>query len=672
MKKHIFLIISLFWLLPLTTLADGVVTGTVTLNGQTIEAEYYIHGSTARLGSGYNACIPQYSIGKVEVPYYIIVGGYPYPVTELSTFAFRRCNRITEVTLSEGVMRIGDFAFAGCPSLQKVTLPSSLTSIGTGAFIDLPALERIFCYATTPPTWEYNDVFCFHTDGISDTQAYHTDDVTLYVPACSYRLYRITTFTNPQLGWNTPDGWSYFNNVELLDPTGVDYDIVFLNNGDWNVASNWSMGVVPQEPFNNVLIVGDVVIPNGYRAVANEITICGGSITIKDGGQLVHNNAGVVATAEKNIVGAPSRSYLLTNPVMDTLDPEALDMTNGDYSLYYFDQSEAPEWRDYQQEAFNLLNGKGYLYAKGEDTKIFFYGELNPANTDIVMDLAYDAEAYYAGFNLVGNPYCCNAYLTEYRDFYTLNEEGDEVVIATDYVIAPMQAILLKALEEEQLTFTTTEPSYDQQSITISLTRDSVNLCDNARIRLGAGIGLEKFQLNADHNKLYFPMDEKEYAMAYADTLAVMPMNFKAENEGVYTLYFDTDSLTFDYLHLIDNFTEDDVDLLETPNYTFNVEATDEEDRFLVVFDPSGIEVPTDHLKEYGESSGTFAFISNGEIRLIENYPDASLQVVDMTGRVIAKGDATNRISTNRIPAGIYVLRLINGKDVKVQKMVVE
>jgi len=672
MRKHIFLIISLFWLLPLTTLADGVVTGTVTLNGQTIEAEYYIHGSTARLGSGYNACIPQYSIGKVEVPYYIIVDGYPYPVTELSTFAFRRCNRITEVTLSEGVMRIGDFAFAGCPSLQKVTLPSSLTSIGTGAFIDLPALERIYCYATTPPTWEYNDVFCFHTDGIGDTHEYHTDQVTLHVPACGYRLYRTTTFTNPQLGWTTPDGWSYFNNVEILDATGVDFDIIFLNDGDWNVASNWNMGVVPQYPFNNVLIVGDVVIPNGYRAEANKISICGGSITIKDGGQLVHNNAGVVATAEKNIVGLPDKNYLLTNPVMDEQDPVALDMTNGDYSLYYFDHSETPEWRNYQQGAFNLLNGKGYLYTNGEDAKIAFHGELNPTNTDIVMDLAYDAEAYYAGFNLVGNPYCCNAYLTEYRDFYTLNDDEDEVVIASDYVIAPMQAILLKALEEEQLTFTTTEPSYEQQAITISLTRDNANLCDNARIRLGAGIGLEKFQLNADHGKLYFPMDDKEYAVAYADTLAVMPMNFKAENEGVYMLYFDTDSLTFDYLHLIDNFTEDDVDLLETPSYTFNVEATDSEDRFLVVFDPSGTEAPTDHLTEYGESSSTFAFISNGEIRLVENYPDASLQVVDMMGRVVVQEDAMNRVSTSGMAKGVYMLRLINGKDVKVQKMVVE
>ena len=675
MNKRIYLILSLLWLLPLATLADGVVKGTVTLNGQTIEAEYYLQGSTARLGSGYNACIPQYSIGKVEVPYYIIVGGYAYPVTEISTFAFYRCTRITEVTLSEGVMRIGNFAFAGCPTLQKVTLPSTLAFIGSGAFIDLPALQRIYLYATTPPTWEYNDVFCFHTDGIGDTQAYHTDQVTLYVPACGYRLYRTTTFTNPELGWTTPDGWPYFNHLELLFTPGDNYDNICLENGDWNDPSNWHTGVVPQGPTNNVLIAADVVIPEGYRAEVNEITICSGSITIKDGGQLVHNNAGVMAIMEKEIVGFtqnPGRTCLLTNPVIDEQDPAALGMTNGDYDLYYFDQSEAPEWIDYQQDTFSLINGKGYLYAKDTDAKFAFYGELNPANTDLTMDLAYDAEAEYAGFNLVGNPYSCNAYLSEYRDFYTLNEDGDEVVIATDYVIAPMQAILLKALEEEQLTFTTTEPTYDQHALTISLTRDSVNLCDNARIRLGAGIGLEKFQLNDNHDKLYFPMEDKEFAMAYADTLGVMPMNFKAENEGVYSLYFDTDSLTFEYLHLIDNFTEDDVDLLETPSYTFNVEATDDEDRFLIVFDPSAMDDPTENVAEYVEGAGAFAFISNDEICLKDTCHGATLQVIDMMGRIIVSTDVARNISTSGMTAGVYVLRLINGNDVKVQKLVVE
>ena len=248
-----------------------------------------------------------------------------------------------------------------------------------------------------------------------------------------------------------------------------------------------------------------------------------------------------------------------------------------------------------------------------------------------------------------------------------------ELVLETDEVKIPdyMKAILLKALEEEQLTFTTTEPNYDQHALTISLTRDSV-LCDNARIRLGAGIGLEKFQLNADHDKLYFPLEDKTYAMAYADTLKVMPMNFKAENEGIYMLYFDTDSLTFDYLHLIDNFTEDDVDLLETPSYTFNVEATDDEDRFLIVFDPSGMDDPTEDVAEYVEGTGAFAFINNGEICLKETCHGASLQVIDMTGRIIVSTDVARNVSTSGMTAGVYVLRLINGNNVKVQKLVVK
>ena len=228
MKKHIFLIISLFWLLPLTSLADGVVTGTVTLNGQTIEAEYYIHGSIARLGSGYNACIPQYSIGKVEVPYYIIVGGYPYPVTEISTFAFRRCNRITEVTLSEGVMRIGDFAFAGCPSLQKVTLPSSLSSIGTGAFYQCRGLisfiigsgvTSIEAMAFTSCE-DLTDVYCLAKDVPEAFGAFDESPIekaTLHVLASALNAYRTT------------EPWSEFGSIVALPEVGGDL------NGDGKV-----------------------------------------------------------------------------------------------------------------------------------------------------------------------------------------------------------------------------------------------------------------------------------------------------------------------------------------------------------------------------------------------------------------------------------------------------
>ncbi len=84
-------------------------------------------------------------------------------------------------------------------------------------------------------------------------------------------------------------------------------------------------------------------------------------------------------------------------------------------------------------------------------------------------------------------------------------------------------------------------------------------------------------------------------------------------------------------------------------------------------------------IEEDGPStgSGTFAFYSNGS--WIINNPstgsgaEATVQVIDITGRIL-KSESINgcaSISVNAAP-GIYMLRLINGNGVKVQKIVVE
>ena len=69
------------------------------------------------------------------------------------------------------------------------------------------------------------------------------------------------------------------------------------------------------------------------------------------------------------------------------------------------------------------------------------------------------------------------------------------------------------------------------------------------------------------------------------------------------------------------------------------------------------------------DGDNAFAFFSNGNI--IVNG-EGMLQVVDMMGRVVLSGDAIHRVSTNGMTAGVYVLRLINGDNVKTQKIVIE
>jgi hypothetical protein len=142
-----------------------------------------------------------------------------------------------------------------------------------------------------------------------------------------------------------------------------------------------------------------------------------------------------------------------------------------------------------------------------------------------------------------------------------------------------------------------------------------------------------------------------------------LPLNFEATKDGAYTLSVSIDEAELLYCHLIDNKTGADVNLLETPEYTFNAQVDDYASRFKVVFVAASEDADGD--------SESFAFNSNGSW-IIANEGRATLQVIDLNGRVLSsqqiEGSAETRI--NAVP-GLYMIRLINGENVKAQKVVV-
>ena len=184
---------------------------------------------------------------------------------------------------------------------------------------------------------------------------------------------------------------------------------------------------------------------------------------------------------------------------------------------------------------------------------------------------------------------------------------------------------------------------------------------DRARLRFGDGIGMEKFSLDEKHSQISFWQNGKDFTVAYANENNEMPLNFKAAKNGTYTLNVENEGINLDYLHLIDNMTGEDVDLLTTPSYTFEAKYSDYPSRFRLLFAP----------EEDGASTGstTFAYISNGNI-LING--EGVLQIVDMMGRVIVCSDVARNVSTEGMTPGVYVLRLIDGETVRTQKIVIE
>ena len=472
-------------------------------------------------------------------------------------------------------------------------------------------------------------------------------------------------------------------------------DAVFYKEGNWNDEDNWTKYDTWTFPYSSVYVVADATITSDCEAEVDQLTVAEeASLTIADGGQLKHNNEGVVATVQKHVnpyndESGKSGYYLLANPVTTDQDPATLGMTENNYDLYWFNQSEELEWRNYEQVPFTLANGMGYLYANNNSTDINFNGVLKRANANVSVPLTYDASADFAGFNLVGNPYVCNAYLADGRDFYILDNNGEEIVLSEANSIVPMQGVFVQAAENESsVSFTTTAPAQGR-ALNMSLTHNggsrgsATTTIDNARIRFGEGRSMEKFQLNPNHSKLYIPQEGKDYAVIsvgrdVARYVTTIPVNFKAEENGTYFLSFSTEEVEFGYLHLIDNMTGADIDLLSTqnviagedpqsptPQYTFTAKTTDYESRFKLVFSANGEDGPS-------TGSGSFAFFSNGNW-IIANKGEATLQVIDLTGRILSSETINGSVSkTINQPAGIYVLRLINGNDVKTQKIVVK
>jgi len=448
----------------------------------------------------------------------------------------------------------------------------------------------------------------------------------------------------------------------------------------------WPEGYTPGEGTHelvNVTIPANTAIYIDSVSSFNvgEITIEeGGSLTIMEGGELLHTGE-VYVTMEMNVLGYGNNRgedgyRLIASPVYDSEhDPLGIDVpaemliaegNDDNYDLYKFDQywGDTAEWRNYEAGEFTSLDlKKGYLYANTQNVFVAFVGNTLRTDSVVTEDLAYVPGRRFSGWNLLGNPFTATATID--KPFYMLTENGGGVEVEPNIEgtpIAPLKGFFVVAQGEGETCTFTTDLQNKNAALNINLskayTRGTV---DRAIITFGGNDNLVKFQFNPNHTKVYIPQDGTDYAVVSAPEMGEMPVNFKAETNGSYTMSFGSENVTFSYLHLIDNLTGADVDLLATPSYTFDASTTDYASRFRLVFATGD-----------NNDGDSFAFFSNGSF-IVNNEGEATLQVIDVMGRILKSENISGCASVKvNAASGVYMLRLVNGNDVKVQKVVVE
>ena len=83
----------------------------------------------------------------------------PGSVESIDESAFCSCENLESVTLSNGLKSIGYYAFGDCEKLTSITIPSTVTEIGDAAFEWCTGLTSITVLASTPPTLGGGSVF---------------------------------------------------------------------------------------------------------------------------------------------------------------------------------------------------------------------------------------------------------------------------------------------------------------------------------------------------------------------------------------------------------------------------------------------------------------------------------------------------------------------------------
>ena len=454
------------------------------------------------------------------------------------------------------------------------------------------------------------------------------------------------------------------------DPTtiaGIVVDFTVANDESYTVASNTTLTVIGTLVNNNPA-----------------------NLIIEEGGQLKLTNgtANVQATMKRNVAAwtgtVPDKGdednagwYAIASPVNGLA---ISSFAQGTHNVYSYDEPTA-YWHEYhsiwgESPAYNnLTSGVGYLY-RSTVAGLEFKGALNAGdasgNVSPTLSYANTTNANLKGFNLVGNPFSHNISWSDMtktdigEGYYLLDEDPDSPThgkwgASTTGTIAPTQAFLVKAASASaSLTINNNLPAQqgkgeqaNHDNIMFSVSNGSQS--DETFVLFKEGYGLNKIShRNSEIPMLYVIDNGTNYAVAtMPDNTQSFMLGFEAKTTGKYTLSFKANG-EFNYLHVIDRMTGDDVDMLLEGEYSFIGSPMDNANRFIVRLG---------YLPNYDDNGeDIFAYQSGSDVVV---SGEGELQIFDVMGRMIAtqriNGVETINLSTN----GVYIFRL-NGNTQKI------
>ena len=373
----------------------------------------------------------------------------------------------------------------------------------------------------------------------------------------------------------------------------------------------------------------------------------------------------------------------------------------------------------------NLIVGRGYMGAITTETFMQSHGMLNTGDKTIA--LTNTSGSLLPGWNLVGNPY--HGYLdfdkvgdpngpnanvlshhmngnVDEGAFYVIYDadkftNGDASTAYRYYPIGgstggdyadrflhPHQGFYVRTEQQNggNLTFTESmlghrrdvelagetgtfrgeeKPAYPLVNLYLNSDKGCADVTVIEFERPEWGGARKMKELRVGDGLFYAHHDDAYYAALFAqEGVDRVPLWFEAKDDDIFTMKWNLANADFHSMYLIDNITGVQYDMLKNNTYCFEGHKDDYRSRFLIVFDLTGLE------EEEEEVEHNFAFF-NGSEWVVTG--DGDLQFIDVLGQVLAQKHVSGQthIYLPQVADGAYLFRLINGKETKIQKVVI-
>lgn len=258
------------------------------------------------------------------------------------------------------------------------------------------------------------------------------------------------------------------------------------------------------------------------------------------------------------------------------------------------------------------------------------------------------------------------------QGFYVLEGDGAWVARNNEGTIKAFQGALIQVGvggAGNDLTINKNVPQSrskgeDNGSLAINVANSKYN--DVAYVSFNEGLGLTKIShRNAEVPMVYVPVEGKNYAVAtMSNDVEEIPFSFEAKTMGQYTISIDAENSEFARVILVDRLTGEETNML-FEDYTFMAKSNDNPERFVLKLTSKS---------EMNSNNDNFVYIYKNEMFISSTSDNAVVEVYDVLGRPVAtyNVNGSTNISMDNFSNGVYIVRMIEENNIKVQKVLID